>query len=117
MLRCKNGKLEGYETENCFEGLHFLYAFLSVLVSAVFYFLIMLLNIFYFNPFNANPTSTKVNTTADTFLFIFKIMSVIRLVALNNDWLSIIVLFLGSISNLKRAYENPTYNNNMLESV
>ncbi len=117
MLRCKDGKLVGYESESCFEGLHFLFAILSVLVSAVFYFLIMLLNIFYFNPFNANPTSTKVDTTADTFLFIFKITSVIRLVALNNDWISIIVMFIGSILNLKRAYENPTYNNNMLESV
>jgi hypothetical protein len=118
MLRCENGKVAGFtDSITCWEGLHLLYAFLSVLFSGLFYLLIIVLTIFYFYPFNSKKTSTKVDTTADTFLYIFKMLAVIKYTSINSDWISIVLMGIGSLLNLKRAYENPTYNNYLLESV
>jgi hypothetical protein len=116
MLTCNDNKVLNYDMV-CFEGLHIIYTLLSVIFSLIFYILIICLNIFYFYPFNSKSTSTKVDTTADTFLYIFKIIAVIRLVAMNSDWISIVIMIVASILNCKRAYENPTYNNNLLETV
>jgi hypothetical protein len=121
-MKCNDdNKISGFETDSssptCFTGLHLLYSFLSIVFSALFYVLIICLTIFYFYPFNSKRTSTKIDTSADTFLYIFKMITVFRFVFLNKDWISIILLFLGSLLNLKRGLENPTYNNPLLESV
>jgi hypothetical protein len=118
MLKCENGIVEGFtDGITCWEGLHLLYSFLSVLFSCLFYLLIITLTIFYFYPFNSKKTSTRVDTTADTFLYIFKMLTVIRFTSINSDWISIVIMVIGSLLNLKRAYEYPTYNNYLLESV
>jgi hypothetical protein len=118
MLRCENGTVAGFtDSIKCWEGLHLLYAFLSVLFSGLFYLLIIVLTIFYFYPFNSKKTSTKIDTTADTFLYIFKMLAVIKYTSINSDWISIVLMGIGSLLNLKRAYENPTYNNYLLESI
>lgn len=77
----------------------------------------MVLTLFYFDPFNSKKTSTKIDTNADIFLFVFKIIAIVIFIALSSDWISIIVLVIISLLNLKRAYENPTYNNYILESM
>jgi hypothetical protein len=122
ILKCNDdNKISGFETDiespTCFTGLHLLYSILSILFSGLFYVLIISLNKFFFYPFNSKRTSTKIDTTADTFLYIFKMLTVFRFVFLKEKWISIIILFLGSLLNLKRGFENPTYNNPILESV
>ena len=72
MLKCQDGILIDFPDQQCFVGLHFLYVFLSILFSILFYIIIIGLTIFYFYPFNSKRTCTKIDTTADISLYIFK---------------------------------------------
>ncbi len=118
MIKCENSKIIFFsDSPDCWKGLHILYSFLSIIFSIILYLFISILILFYFDPFNSKKTSTKIDTNADFFLFIFKVVSIIRFIGLTSDWISIIILVIISLLNLKRAYENPTYNNYILESI
>ena len=43
----------------CWKGLHYLYAFLSIIFSFAFYILIFVSTMFYFNPFNTKKTTNQ----------------------------------------------------------
>jgi len=118
MIKCENSKIIFFsDSIDCWKGLHIIYSFLSIIFSFTLYIFLLVLILFYFDPFNSKKTSTKIDTNADVFLFIFKIVSIIRFIAISSDWISIIILLIISLLNLKRAYENPTYNNYILESL
>ena len=94
----------------CFNGLHIVYVFLAVVMMLCFLCLIVLNSIFNFNPFNANKQTAILNPQANTLLVIFKIILVILYIALDNDWIFIVIMVLGSLLNLKTSFESPTYN-------
>lgn len=118
MLKCDSNKV--YEFTDgivCWQGLHFLYSLLSIVFSIVLFCLVFVVALFYFEPFNSKKTSTKIDTTADTFVLIFKVVAVVRYIGLTSEWISLVIMVVGSLLNLKRGYENPTYNNHILESL
>ena len=118
MLKCKDGKVDIVkESVECFKGMHFLYVVLAAVMMILFLCLIIMNAVFNFNPFNANKPTTIINPTADTLLVIFKIVLVILYVLISNDWISIIIMVLGSLLNLKNAWENPTYNSYFLQCM
>ena len=119
MLKCDSNNVINIFSDSivCWQGLHFLYVFLSVVFCLLFFFLVLIITVFYFDPFNSKKTATKIDTTADTFLFIFKVISTIRFVGLSSDWISIVIMVIASLLNMKRSYENTTYNNNVLECI
>jgi hypothetical protein len=119
MLKCdENSQINLFsDSITCWKGLHFLYSFLSVIFCIVFFLSVSILTVFYFDPFNTKKTATKTDTTADSFLFIFKIIAVIRYIGLSSDWISIVIMVIASLLNMKRSYENATYNNTILECI
>jgi hypothetical protein len=118
MIKCENSKIIYFEDSIvCWKGLHILYSFLSVTLSVVFFIFFLILTLFYFDPFNSKKTSTKIDTDAEFFLYIFKIISIIIFIGLSSDWISIIILVIISLLNLKRAYEKPSFNNYYLQTV
>ena len=118
MLKCKDNKVDIVkESVECFTGMHFLYVVLAVVMMILFLCLIIMNAVFNFNPLNANKPTTIINPTADTFLVIFKIVLVFLYVLISNDWISIIIMVLGSLLNLKNAWENPTYNSYFLQCM
>lgn len=117
-LKCKNDQVEIVkEPIKCFDGLHYLYSVLSVIFAIIFYILIFFSSIFYFDPFNNKKTTTKIDTSADLFLYFCKMVSVIRFIAIKDEYISIVIMVLISLFNLKRGYDNPTYNNYVLECI
>lgn len=116
MVKCENSKIPLFsDSIECWKGLHLLYAFLSILFSLIFYAFVIILNVFLFNPLHDKHVSTKVDTTADILLLIFKIINVLRYIFIANDWFSILIIFLLGLLNLKIALEKPTYNNYFLD--
>ena len=105
------------ESIKCFEGLHFIYIFVALLMMICFLIIIVLNAIFNFNPFNANKPTCIINPSANTFLVIFKIILVILYIASNNDWINIVIMLLGSLLNSKNGIENPTYNSFYLQCL
>ena len=117
-LKCVNNKVDIVsDTITCFDGLHYLYTVLSILFGIIFYCLIFICSIFYFDPFNNKKTTTKIDTSADSFLYFCKMISVIRFIAITNEYISIVIMVLIALFNLKRGFENPTYNNYVLECI
>lgn len=118
MMNCSKSSIVYFsDSITCWTGLHILYSFLSILFTCLFYLLVLILTVFYFYPFNGKKTSTKIDTSADTFWFIFKALSVIRFISISNDWIAIVFMTISSLLNVKRGYENPTYNNYLLECM
>ena len=118
MVKCDNTKISLFsDSIECWKGLHLLYSFLSFVFSLVFYIFILILILFFFNPLNNKSQSTRISTSSDIFFTIFKILNVIRFIFISSDWLSIVTLVLISLMNLKRGFENPTYQNYLLESL
>ena len=101
----------------CFNGLHIVYVFLAIVMMLCFLCLIVLNSIFNFNPFNANKQTAILNPQANTLLVIFKIILVILYIALDNDWIFIVIMVLGSLLNLKTSFESPTYNSFFLQCM
>ena len=115
-LKCQGGKVAIVKAPiECWSGLHYLYSVLGVIFAIVFACLIFISCLFYFDPFNNKKTTTKVNTTADSFLFFCKLLYVLRFIAIDNEYLSIVIMVVMALFNLKNAIENPTYNNYFLE--
>jgi len=118
MIKCENSVIPIFsDSVECWKGLHLLYGFLSIFFTLIFFILLFILLLFLFNPFNDKQGSVKLDTTADLFMFFFKIINVLRFIFIENDWFSIILLFSFSFLNLKKSLENPTYNNYFLECV
>lgn len=119
MLKCnKENKVDIVkDSVECFQSLHYLYIVLAVVVMILYLCLIILNAVFNFNPFSSNKSTAVINPAADTFLVIFKIVLVILYVLITNDWISIIIMVLGSLLNLKNAWENPTYNSYFLQCM
>ena len=115
-LKCKDGKVDIVKDPiDCFSGLHYLYVVLGIIFAIIFECLIFVSCLFYFDPFNNKKTTTKINTTGDTFLFFCKILFVVRFISLSNEYISIVIMVVLSLFNLKNGIENPTYNNYLLE--
>lgn len=118
MMNCSNGSIIYFtDSITCWTGLHILYSFLSVIFSCLFYLLVLVLTIFYFYPFNGKKTSTKIDTSGETFWLILKALSVIRFIGVNSSWVAIVFMVISALLNAKRGYENPTYNNYLLECM
>ena len=117
-LKCVNDKVDIVkESITCFDGLHYLYSVLGCILAVIFFILIFISSIFYFDPFNNKKTTTKIDTSTDMFLYFCKIISVIRFIAIKEEYISIVVMVLLSLFNLKRGYDMPTYNNYILECI
>ena len=115
-LKCENNKIAIIkESIECWNGLHYLFAVLSCIFTLVFYFFIFFSTIFYFDPFNNKKTTTKIDTSAEMLFYFCKMISVIRFIIITDEYISIIIMVLLSLFNLKKGYENPTYNNYFLE--
>ena len=115
-LKCKDNKMDVIKDPiPCYEGLHYLYVVLGVFFAVVFYLIIFLSCLFYFDPFNNKKTTTKINTSADTFLFICKIVFALKFILITNDYINIVIMVVLALFNLKNGIENPTYNNYFLE--
>ena len=115
-LKCENKRMAVVKNPiKCWDGLHYLYAFLSVISTFAFYGLIVISTIFYFNPFNSKKTTTKISTSSDSFLYITKIFLVLKYIFIKDEYISIVIMLVLSLFNLKKGFDEPTFNNYTLE--
>ena len=117
-FKCKNDYLDIVKNPiKCWKGLHYLYVVLSVIFSFAFYFLIIVSSLFYFNPFNTKKTTTKISTSSDAFLYFSKIILVIKYIFIKDEYISIVIMLILSLFNLKKGFDEATYNNYNLECI
>ena len=120
MLKCdKSDVINLFEDSiTCWKSIHFLYAILGIAISILFFAHMSIINMFYFDPFNGRKnTSTKRDLNAESFLLMFKIIAVVRYVLIGNDWISILIMLIGTLLYMRRAYDFPSYNHEVLETI
>ena len=115
-LKCENKYVDVVKKPiKCWNGLHYLYACLSVIFTFAFYCLIIISTMFYFNPFNSKKATTKINTSSDSFLYFTKAIMVLKYIFIKDEYISIVIMLVLSLFNLKKGFDEPTYNNYSLE--
>ncbi len=116
MLKCKDGKIDIVKNPiKCYKGLHFLYIVLTIIFLIGQYMLNIIFGIFYFDPFNSKQTTSKVNTSADLFYYIISLINSLRYTFIKNEWISISILLITSLFNLKKGFDEPTYTNYIIQ--
>ena len=115
-LKCENKRMAVVKNPiKCWDGLHYLYSLLGVIFSFAFYGLIFISTIFYFNPFNSKKATTKISTSSDSFLYFTKFCLVLKYIFIKDEYISIVIMLVLSLFNLKKGFDEPTYNNYSLE--
>ena len=118
IFRCDNNIINiTNHVMKCWTKIHLLYLVLSIIGVLLFLISIIFLNFFYFYPFQSETSTIKLNSTIDVILLLIKIIYVLRLIFINNENLSIVILLLLSIFLLMSEFRNPTYNCNILEII
>ena len=116
MLKCKNGKIDIVKNPiKCYKGLHFLYLVLSIGFLIGQYMLNIIFGMFYFDPFNSKQTTSKTNTSADLFYYVISFINSLRYTFIKNEWISITILLITSLFNLKKGFDEPTYSNYIIQ--
>ena len=101
----------------CWEGMHILYIFFGIL-SIIFSLInIIFLNFFYFYPFQYETSTIKLNSTIDIILILIKLLYVLKIIFINNEYLSILILLIPSIFLIIQEFKYPTYNCYLLEMI
>ncbi len=117
-LKCENEHIFIIKNPiKCWKGLHYLYAVLSLIFTLIFYSLIIISVLFYFNPFNTKKATTKINTSGDSFLYFTKLVMVLKYIFIKDEYISIVIMLLLSLFNVKKGFDEPTYNNYVLECI
>ena len=118
MLKCNNNKIDVVKNPiTCYNGVHYLYVALSIIFVIVQYFLIFLFVFFSFSPFDSEKLNNKYDTTADLYYYIFSLINALRYAFIKNEWISIAILIVGSVFNLKKSFNSPTYRNFLLQCL
>ena len=116
MFKCEDKKIDIVkEPIKCYKGVHFLYAGLSIVFLIGQFTLNLLFGIFCFDPFNNKNSTTKVDTSADLFYYILILINCLRYIFIKNEWISIAILLVGSLFNLKKGFDEPLYNNFIIQ--
>ena len=94
-LKCSNGYMTIIkDPKKCWKGIHFLYSIVGVIFAISLYLLITLSTFFYFNPFYAKNSTTKISTTADAILYLAKVILVVCFIFLKNQYVSSAIMLL-----------------------
>ena len=116
MFKCVDKKIDIVKDPiTCYKGIHYLYAALSIVFLLWHIFLILIFGIFCFVPFNNRNSTCKIDTSADLFYYILCVVNCLRYVFIKNEWISIAILLVGSLFNLKKGFDEPSYSNFIIQ--
>ena len=117
MVKCKDGVISILKDEKeCWKGIHILYSALTIIFSLLLFIVYLLFEIFFFNPFNQKNTTTKISTSADIFFCVMCVINSIRYIVISNQWISIALILIESLFNMKTGFYEPTYGNFLIQS-
>ena len=117
-IRCVNGKVYGVRNaETCWEYMHYLNVTLGIIAAFLFFIMCIILINFNFYPFQKNMSTNRVNSNNDVIIIIMKSFLVLQYLLIKNEYLSLTILLLASISMFFSCFNEPTYNNDKLEII
>ena len=118
IFRCSNDRIDvTNHIVQCWSKFHLFSSILSIFGVIIFLISLIFLNFFYFYPFQTETSTIKLNSSQDIALLLIKLIYIIRLSFINNEYISIVILLVFSFFIIVREYKNPTYNCLLLEMI
>ena len=115
-LRCNNNKLfTKYNSLQCWKGIHFIYVILGTLSAVSLFICLIFVNLFSFYPFQMKTSTLKLSSSFDISLLIIKLIYELKIIIVNNEYLSITILLIFSIFLFYKEINEPIYNINSIE--
>ena len=99
----------------CMNKIQILYVILGIISAICFFFSLIFLNYFYFYPFQIIKSTIKLNSFIDIILMIIKLIFILRIIFIKNEYISIIILLLCALFLGYEQIQNKVYNINELE--
>ena len=115
-IRCLDGKVYGFEEgETCWERIHYLNVILGLFGTILLFFWCIFMLNFSFYPFQNTLSTIRINSKNDIINMVMKIIIVLQFLLISNEYISLVILLLVSITLFFSCYNESTYNNDHLE--
>ena len=117
-LKCENGKIIIIaDSQECGSKFYYLYVVIGIIGALLLFLLILFFLIFYFYPFYESNLNRKLNPTNDIFLHIIKLIYILRLIYVKDEYFSIVILLICSLFIIIKEFYDNTYCNSLLKII
>ena len=114
--KCVNGVVQGVKNgENCVKGIYYLNVALGIVGEILFFSWCIFLINFSFYPFQKSMSTIRINSHNDIIILIMKLIAVLQYFLISNEYLSLAILLIISITMFFTCFKESTYNNDKLE--
>ena len=115
-IKCEDGKVYGFKDGDiCWKGLHNLNTTVQIIGAFLLFIWSLFMLFFSFYPFQNTMSTNRIYSNNDILLIFLKLFIVLQYLLISNEFISIAILLLISISLFLSCYNEPTYNNSKLE--
>jgi hypothetical protein len=115
-LRCNNNRIftrnDGFQ---CWKGIHLIYVTLGALSAISLFIYLFIMNLFCFYPFQLKSSTLKLNSSFNLSFLIIKLLYELKIMIVNNEYLSVAILLIFSIFLFYKEVKEPIYNIASLE--
>ena len=115
-IRCIDGRVFGIKNgEICWTKIHFLNATLGIFGAfLLFIWSIFMLN-FSFFPFQKIESTIRINSNNDIVIIILKLILILQYLLISNEYISLFILIISSITMFVICYSDSIYNSRNIE--
>ena len=115
-FKCVDGKVYGFKDGDiCWKGLHYLIVIIEIIGTFLLFIWSNFIRFFSFYPFQNSMSTNRIYSNNDILLIFLKLFIVLQYLFISNEYLSLAILLLISISIFLSCYNEPSYNNSKLE--
>ena len=115
-IKCDNGKVYGFKDgEICWEIYHYINFFVGIIGTILLFIWCSFMITFSFYPFQNLNSTIRISSNNDIIILILKLFVVLQYLLISDEYISLVILLLISITMFFNCYNESTYNNNILE--
>ncbi len=117
-IKCIDGKVYGLKNaETCWKKMHYLILVLGIIGAILLFIWCLFMMNFSFYPFQKLKSSIRINSNNDIINLFLKLFLILQYLLISNEYISLVILFLASITMTISNYLEPSYNSNHLELI
>ena len=117
-IKCTNGIVSGVKDEQlCWENIHYLNVILGCLGAFLLFLWCIFMVSFSFYPFGKFMSTMRINSNNDIIILVLKLFLILQNLLISNEYISLFILLLISITMSFFCYNDSTYNNGKLEII
>ena len=117
-IKCVDGNIYGIkDAETCWGSSHYLNIILGIIGSILLFLWCTFMVNFKFCPFQKLMSTIRLTSNNDIIITLMKLFAILQHLLITNEYVSLIILLIISITLFASCYNNHTYNNNILEII